>query len=312
MSVTSSADASPGVAVVGSLNLDLVVQVPHHPRPGETVLGSSETRHPGGKGANQAVAAARLGQQVAMIGCVGNDASGRYLASALAEAGVDVAAVGVSDTHPTGVAYITVDDTGENTIVVSQGANLTLTPAAIATSSDVLAAAAVTLLQLEVPLDAVAAAATTATGTVVLNPAPATELPESLRAHVDVLVPNESELALLAGAAEADVRPDIATMTTRARSIAGPGVVVVTMGGDGALIAAATTATHVPAHPVEPVDTTAAGDSFCGALADALARGRGLGDAVRWATRAAAITVTRPGAQPALPTRAELEGVSLS
>lgn len=292
------------VAVVGSLNLDLVVPVPRHPLPGETVLGGDHFANPGGKGANQAVAAARLGRRVAMVGRVGDDDAGRTLLSALAADGVDASHVRVTEGTASGIALITVDASGENAIVVSPGANALVAPTDVDAAAGVLAGAAVTLLQLEIPLDAVVAAARAARGTVVLNPAPARSLPRELLRAVDVLVPNRAELAALAGEREPPVSLD--DLGRLAGRVDGPRVVVVTLGANGALVVKGGAPTHVPGVPVDPVDTTAAGDSFCGALADALARGDALGPAVRWAVRAAAITVTRPGAQRSMPSRAEV------
>jgi ribokinase len=294
------------VAVVGSLNLDLVVRVARPPGPGETVTGSDVFRNPGGKGANQAVAAARLGRRVAMVGCVGDDAAGRELLGSLADAEVDTARVRVVDGVPSGTAFITVGDDGENQIVVSPGANARLTAADVAAAGAALAAAAVTLLQLEVPLEAVAAAAGAAGGRVVLNPAPVRDLPEDLLAKVDVLVPNRVELAQLAGAGVPETVEDAATLAGRLPARA----VVVTLGGDGALVVEDGRVGHVPAVPVRPVDTTAAGDAFCGGLADALAGGAGLQEATRRAVRVAAAACLRPGAQASLPTPADLEALS--
>ena len=293
------------VAVVGSLNLDLVVRVARPPGPGETVTGSDVFRNPGGKGANQAVAAARLGRRVAMVGCVGDDAAGRELLESLTGAEVDTARVRVVDGVPSGTAFITVADDGENQIVVSPGANARLTAADVAAAGAALAAAAVTLLQLEVPLEAVAAAAGAAGGRVVLNPAPVRDLPEDLLAKVDVLVPNRVELAQLAGAGVPETVEDAATLAGRLPARA----VVVTLGGDGALVVEDGRVGHVPAVPVRPVDTTAAGDAFCGGLADALAGGAGLQEAARRAVRVAAAACLRPGAQASLPTPADLEAL---
>jgi ribokinase len=301
---TPAPTPGPTVTVVGSLNLDLVVPVPHHPAPGETVLGGDHARHPGGKGANQAVAAARLGQRVAMVGRVGADDAGRQLSAALRDAGVDVAAVTTTPDRPTGIACIAVDGDGENAIVVSPGANAALGEEEVTRAADRLRGAAVTLLQLEVPLHTVVAAARLATGTVILNPAPAGSLPPELLAATDVLVPNESELAHLAGVPSAP--DDLEELARLARQLTGPDVVIVTLGPRGALLVEGATAEHVPAPRVAAVDTTAAGDAFCGALADALVRGERLRSAVGWATRVAAVVVTRAGAQPALPSRAEV------
>lgn len=297
--------ASPEVVVVGSLNLDLVVRVQRHPVPGETVLGGDASRHPGGKGANQAVAAARLGRRVAMVGCVGDDDAGRFLTDALAADRVDTAMVRAVVDTPTGMALITVDEHAENAIVVSPGANVRLTRDDVVAAAGMLAGAAVVLLQLEVPDEAVLAAAEAAAGTVVLNPAPARPLPAALLGRTDVLVPNRSELALLAGA---DVPSDLDGVAALARSLHGPAAVVVTLGAQGALVVDGGTVTHIPPAAVTPVDTTAAGDAFCGALADALTGGSDLAAAAGWAARVAGVAVTRHGAQPSLPRRDEVEG----
>jgi len=300
-------ESSPSVAVVGSLNLDLVVPVPHHPRPGETVLGSDHFSNPGGKGANQAVAAARLGRRVAMVGCVGGDDAGTDLRASLAAEGVDVDRVVALDDAPTGIALISVDEAGENTIIVSPGANARVDVEAVEGAMDILGSAAVTLLQLEIPVETVAAAADSSGGTVVLNPAPGRPLPGGLLAQVDVLVPNLGELGVLSGGEAPD---DLDAAASVASDIDGPDAVVVTLGPEGALVVTRDGSLHVPGVEVKVVDTTAAGDSFCGALADALVRGLELEHAVRWAVTAAALTVTKKGAQPSLPTRAEVEGLT--
>jgi ribokinase len=293
-----SGPAGPAVTVVGSLNLDLVVRVARLPGPGETVLGEDVFRNPGGKGANQAVAAARLGRAVAMVGRVGDDQAGRDLLASLQADGVDTAHVRVVDGVPSGTALITVSEDGENQIVVSPGANARLAAGDVAAAGAALAAAAVTLLQLEVPLEAVTAAARTAGGRVVLNPAPVRDLPDELLGQVDVLVPNRVELAQLAHGPMPATVEEAAALADRLPTPA----VVVTLGADGALVVERGQAAHVPAVPVRPVDTTAAGDAFCGGLADALAGGAGLQEAARWAVRVAAAACTRPGAQASLPT----------
>jgi ribokinase len=301
----STADGSataPAVAVVGSLNLDLVIRVAELPGPGETVTGGDLFRNPGGKGANQAVAAARLGRRVAMIGCVGDDQAGADLLASLEGDGVDSSRVRVVDGVPSGTAFITVRGDGENQIVVSPGANARLTPGDVAAAEAALAAATVTLLQLEIPLEAVAAAARTAGGRVVLNPAPVRPLPAELLAQVDVLVPNRVELGQLAGGPAPSTVSEAVRLAGRLAARA----VVVTLGADGALVVGDGQASHVPAVPVQPVDTTAAGDAFCGGLADALAAGAGLGDAARRAVRVAAAACLRHGAQASLPTPAEV------
>jgi ribokinase len=298
--------AEEAIAVVGSLNLDQVVRVPRLPGPGETVSGDDVFRNPGGKGANQAVAAARLGRGVAMVGCVGDDEAGRELLASLEADGVDQSRVRVVDGVPTGTAFITVgEEDGENQIVVSPGANARLAPDDVATAGTALAAAAVTLLQLEVPLETVAAAARTAGGTVVLNPAPVRALPAALLGEVDVLVPNRVELAQLAAGRVPATVEEAAELAGRLPARA----VVVTLGADGALVVEHGRARHVPAVPVRPVDTTAAGDAFCGGLADALAAGATLEDAGRRAVRVAAAACLRQGAQASLPTPADLRAL---
>jgi ribokinase len=295
--------AALAVAVVGSLNMDLVIRVPELPGPGETVSGGDLFRNPGGKGANQAVAAARLGCRVAMVGCVGDDDAGRALLASLEADGVDRSRVRVVDGVPSGTAFITVSEDGENQIVVSPGANARLTEGDVAAAEAALRAARVTLLQLEVPLEAVAAAARTAGGRVVLNPAPVRDLPDELLGLLDVLVPNRVELAQLAGGPVPQTVDEAVRLAGRLPARA----VVVTLGADGALVVEDGQAGHVPAVPVRPVDTTAAGDAFCAGLADALAGGAGLRDAARRAVRVAAAACLRQGAQASLPTPAELE-----
>jgi ribokinase len=282
------------IALVGSINLDIVVGVDRHPAPGETVLGDDRQELPGGKGANQAVAAARLGTDVAFVGRVGDDHAGRRLRDGLAAEGVDVTHVRVDADAPTGVALIAVDRAGENTIVVSSGANARVSAADVEEARDVLANAAVTLVQHEVPEDAVAAAIAAAGGTVVLNPAPA----RPIVAPVDVLVPNRGELEALVGRAGDPVE--------LARSLDAARAVVVTLGSEGAAVIEGSRVERIPAPRVDAVDTTGAGDAFCGALAQALDAGADLVEAARWAVRAAAASVTRPGAQGGLPRRADL------
>ena len=285
------------ILVVGSLNLDIVVPVPHHPQPGETVLGGDHARHPGGKGANQAVAAARLGATVAMLGRVGDDDAGKLLVSALGDADVGVDDVIVSGDAPSGIALITVDDHGENAIVVSPGANARLTLSDVDAAAELIAGAGVVLLQLEVPLHTVERAAQLARGTVILNPAPAAELSRSLLEQVDVLIPNRGELEFLVQG-----KPDVAAA---ARELEAQQVVV-TLGAEGALVVTDGGIERIAGHAVEALDTTAAGDCFCGALAAGLEEGLDLLAAARWANAAAALSTTRQGAQPSLPTRAEL------
>jgi ribokinase len=282
------------IAVVGSINLDLVVTVERHPAPGETVMGGDRRELPGGKGANQAVAVARLGAEVAMVGRVGADAQGARLRDHLAHEGVEVSHVTVDDDAPTGMALIAVDGSGENTIVVSPGANAHVGAGDVDAAGDVLAGAAVTLLQHEVPSSAVHAAIAAAGGTVVLNPAPA----RALAREVDVLVPNRGELAKLA---RRDGDP-----IDQARGLERAKAVVVTLGAEGVAVVQGERVERIEAPRVHAVDSTGAGDAFCGALAQALADGADLVEAARWAVRVAAVSVTRVGAQSGLPRREDV------
>jgi ribokinase len=287
------------VVVLGSCNLDLVLTVDRIPGPGETVLAGGLSRVPGGKGANQAVAAARAGALCRMVGAVGRDDAGEQLRAALIDAGVDVDGLRELD-EPTGLAVVAVAGDGDNAIVVAPGANGELWPLP-STDLDRIAGADVLLAQLEIPLDAVAAgarAARSAATTVVLNAAPARPLPADLLELVDLLVVNEHEAAVLAGLAAGE--PERA-----AEALVGTvPAVVVTLGAAGSLYRSADgTADRVPGVPAQVVDTTAAGDTFCGVLAATLAAGRTAGEAVRWATAAASLAVEAPGAVPSIPSR---------
>ena len=294
------------VAVVGSLNMDLVVRAPRFAQPGETITGTAFLTVPGGKGANQAVAAQRLGGQVAMVGCVGEDAFGATLRQGLADEGIDVTGVDMRGGHASGIALITVDGAGENSIVVVPGSNGTLGEADIVLASGVIGAARVVLLQLEVPLPAVTAAAACARqagALVVLNAAPASTIPDGLIALVDYLVVNETELFTLAG-------PEATTLPQAVARLCGRGAraVVITLGAVGARLHRATgEEAMVRAYTVQVVDSTAAGDAFVGAFGVALAEGVSDEEALRRGNAAGAMAVTRAGAQPSLPTRDELE-----
>jgi ribokinase len=289
------------VLVVGSLNEDVLVTVDRLPGRGETVVGSAVTVSPGGKGANQAAAAGRLGSGVAMIGRVGEDPAGDRQRAALADAGVHAGLVRPTPGELTGTATIPVEAVGgENLIVVVPGANAVLLPADVDVAE--LRQAAVVLLQLETPLETVLAAAGAAAGIVVLNPAPPQPLPADLLALVDVLVPNEHELLRLTGADPGERGP--AELVELARGL-GAGSVVVTLGARGALVVPVEGDAVLQAPPsVQAVDTTGAGDCFCGALAQALAREEPLAGAVRYAVAAAAASTTGPGARGALPDHA--------
>lgn len=292
------------VVVIGSLNHDISVLAPRLPSPGETIIATGHFTGSGGKGANQAVACSRLGATVAMVGKVGDDDHGRGLIDGLAREGVDVTSVGIDEEHGTGLALITIDPSGENTIVGSSGANMELTPDEIRANAGPISNASVVVAQLEVPIETVAEAATLTFGRFVLNPAPARTLPAELLAEVDVLVPNRSELGLLAGCAEPEGDEEVLAAV---ESLGFGGVVVVTLGGDGALLVEGGTATRFPAVPVEAVDATGAGDAFCGALVFGLSQGWELQEAVPFAVAAGSVAVTRLGAQSAMPSRAEVE-----
>jgi ribokinase len=295
------------IVVVGSLNMDLVIQAPRHPQPGETITGGPFRTIPGGKGANQAVAAARMGGQVSMIGAVGADAFGDELIATLRTAGVDVSRVGRSS-EATGLALITVSAAGENTIVLASGANGTVSVETVAAHEEAIAGADALLLQLEVPLPAVVAAAETARRhgvPVILNPAPARPLPDQLLRHVSYLIPNEHEAALLA-ALPVRTTEEALQAAARLRSL-GVGQVVLTLGERGALVLQSDRPITIPAFPVQVVDTTAAGDAFVAAFAVALTEGRPVVEAVRWGCAAGALACTVLGAQPSLPAREAVE-----
>jgi ribokinase len=287
------------VTVVGSVNEDVLVAVDRLPGRGETVVGRSVTRAPGGKGANQAAAAGLLGPGVHMVGRVGEDAPGDRQLAALAGSRVNVSRVHRTPGLPTGTATIPVEaGSGENLIVVVPGANEALTPEDV--DVEPVHRAEVLLLQLEVPLETVLSAATAAGGTVVLTPAPPRALPDELLAQVDVLVPNEHELVQLAGAAPGERSP--AELAGLARGL-GVRAAVVTLGPRGALVVPSDGGPAIlqEALAVDAVDTTGAGDCFTGALAQALAGGADLAGAVRYAVAAAALSTTGPGARGALP-----------
>ena len=306
----ASNETRPRVAVVGSLNMDLVARAPRLPHPGETLAGRTFAQAAGGKGGNQAVAAARLGAQVSMLGCVGADANGAQLRAGLEAEGIDCAAL-ETGREPSGVALIVVDDASQNAIVIVAGSNGELTPETIARHEAVLAAADVVICQLETPPAAVHAALAAARRlgkTVILNPAPATgPLPAEWLPLIDYLIPNELEAATLTGLPVGS--PEEAATAAAVLRAAGARNVLVTLGPRGvqaALEGAAPVLYDAP--KVEAVDTTAAGDTFIGGFAAQLAEGAGVDAAIRFAQRAAALSVTRAGAQPSIPTRAELDG----
>jgi len=295
------------IVVVGSLNMDLVMRMDRAPAGGETLTGHDFATLPGGKGANQAVACARMGARVAMVGRVGADANGELLRSALAADGIDVSEVDALTAAHTGVAMIWVEEGGQNRIVLASGANGLLDAGAVERAAALIDAATMLIVQLEVPMatieDAVARVHR-AGGTVLMNAAPAAALPASLWPQIDILVVNESEAAMLSDIAVVDpVSAATAGANLRER---GPDRVLVTLGAQGVVVVDAGGTRHAPARPVQAVDTTAAGDTFIGALAAALCEGRTLDDAVALGQAASALCVTRRGAQASIPYRREL------
>jgi ribokinase len=289
--------------VVGSANADLVIGVERRPAAGETVLGSDLVVHPGGKGANQAVAAARLGARTALLARVGDDAHGRLLLDSQRAAGVDTAGVLVGGA-PTGVALITVDPSGDNSIVVSPGANGRLTPEDVRSAGNLLASSRVVSAQLEIPLETVVEVVRNlAPGSrFVLNPSPPRALPAEVLAACDPLIVNEHEARVIVGTDLGDSPEDWAS----ALLALGPRSVVITLGARGALVASAEGAARVPSVKVETVDTTGAGDAFTAALAWRLGLDEPLAEAAAYAARVGAAAVTRAGAQESFPTAEEV------
>ena len=294
--------------VVGSINMDLVMRASHVPVSGETMYGEELRAIPGGKGANQAVAAARLGAPVLMSGRVGRDQFGETLLAGLARDGVDIAHLERDQTASSGTTFIFVEPGGENTIVVATGANGNFSPASAERLAGVLDRVDWVLLQLELPLDSMSRVIELALGAgkrVVLDAGPACRKPLPAFFRVTVLSPNEAEAEALTGKAIRD--RDSALRAASLLLSKGPEAVVLKLGARGALLADGERTLFVPAHAVRAVDTTAAGDAFSAALAVSLAEGQGLEQAVRTANAAGALAVTRAGAQPSMPTRAELE-----
>jgi ribokinase len=290
--------------------MDLVLPVPRLPRQGETITGGDLALYPGGKGANQACAAGRLGGRTSMIAQVGRDPFGSKLVDSLESSGVDTSLVGTS-ARPTGCASIYVLPNGENSIVISPGANATLDPETAISALASLSPGDLLLCQLEVPAETVAAAlarARAAGAITILDPAPAQPLPREILSNVDFLTPNQTEAATLLGRPECEPRGfDEASQVGSELLTLGPKCVVLKLGSLGCFIADAGVRVLVPAFPVTAVDSTAAGDVFNGAFAVALAEGRAVTDAAVFASAAAAISVTRPGAQSSIPRRGEVE-----
>lgn len=310
--------ASGSIVVVGSINADLIVQVQRHPQPGETIPGSGGQMLPGGKGANQAVAAARLGGQVALIGATGDDANAEVALSGLRASGVDLSGVATIP-GPTGFAVVTVAQDGENSIVVVPGTNASVGSDLVSRHSEQIGAADVVVCQGEIPREGIEALAPLVRGRFVHNPAPVIDLDPAVLLASDPLVLNEHEAALVLeqltaaardrtgaipkGSAEAGA-PVRAVPEAMATALLAAGIpsVIITLGAEGALVVDGDGLTHIPAAPVRAVDTTGAGDAFIGALATALARGDALREAARFASRVGAFAVTGRGAQPSYPT----------
>lgn len=301
------------LVVLGSVNADHVLRVPHFPRPGETLTGHSYQVVPGGKGANQAVAAARLGAPVSFIARIGDDAIGQQMHQGFEQDGIDVSAVELDETLPTGIAIIYVSDEGENSIGISAEANGALSPAMVKRHEAMIADAHTLLLQLEVPLESVFEAAKLARshGTrVVLNPAPARPLPAELLALVDLITPNQTEAELLTGVKVSD-EASAALAADRFHQM-GISDVMITLGSQGVYCSNARQQQLIPGFRVEAVDTTAAGDTFNGALLAAELAGADFNAAVRFAHGAAALSVTKFGAQSSIPSKVEVDAFLLA
>lgn len=298
------------IVVIGSSNTDMVISTEHFPKPGETVMGHDYLSNHGGKGANQAVAAARLGGNIVFIGKVGNDALGESTIQLLKQEGIDVTYLTKTDKQPSGVAFITLDSNGENTIIVNPGANGLLSESDVENAQDVFKEAKIVLMQLETPMPALIRAAELAkrhSAYVVLNPAPMAgkQLPSELLNHVDLLIPNETEAMAISGMNICDDYSASEVM----KKIQSIGVkdVIITVGTKGVLANIDNRTVNIPAFKVKAVDTTAAGDTFCGALCVSLGNGMDLEAAIRFANKASSISVTRMGAQLSMPYLEEMK-----
>jgi ribokinase len=298
------------IVVVGSINTDLVSMTRRIPAIGETVIGNDFHIHPGGKGANQAVAVARLGYPVQLIGCLGNDAFGAQLRSHLENAGVDIAGVAASD-GTSGVAVIVVSEKGENSIVVTPGANAKVTPQDIEANHNSIRNAGMVLAQLEIPIETVdylAAVCAREGVPLILDPAPAMDLPPSIFSHIAWLTPNESEAAFYIKGVELRANGHLSDVIAKELLSKGNHGVVLKMGEHGVFLASPdTSGTFIPAFKVRAVDTTAAGDAFNGGFATGLMLGKSPVESARFASAVAGISVMRRGAQPSMPSMAEVE-----
>ena len=295
------------IVVVGSCNTDMVIKADRLPVPGETILGGTFFMNPGGKGANQAVAAARMGGSVTLISKTGNDVFGKQSVMLYNAENIKTDYVFSDPNHPSGVAMITVDSNGENCIVVASGANASLSPADIDKARKEIESSDLVLMQLEIPVETVEYVAEMAHRKgipVILNPAPARTLPETLLKNLYIIIPNKSEAEILSGIKVTD--QESARKAAAIISAKGVDIVVITLGSQGALIKDKEEYHFVEAFKVDTIDTTAAGDTFCGSVCVGLSEGKSISEAVEMAARAAALTVTRMGAQGSIPYRPEL------
>lgn len=296
------------IVVVGSSNTDMIIKVPWIPKPGETILGGKFSTAPGGKGANQAVAAARAGGDVTFIARIGDDMFGQKAKEGFIKDNINVDYVMTDENEPSGVALICVDEEGENSIAVASGANSKLSPSDVQNQSDVILSADILVMQLETPLETVHQAASIASDNgvkVILDPAPAQELSDDLLSHISILTPNESEAELLTGI-KVDSEED-ASKATDVLMKKGVETVLLTMGPRGTYIATAEFKELISGFKVKAVDSTAAGDVFNGALAVAIAENKPIWEAISFANAAAALSVTKLGAQPSAPTKEEID-----
>ena len=296
------------IVVVGSSNTDMIIGLDRMPKPGETVLGGKFSMAAGGKGANQAVAAARSGGHVVFVACVGNDMFGRNAVAGFQADGIDTTYIRTDERESSGIAFIMVSGSGENSIAVASGANFTLLPEHLEPAVTAFSHAGIVLLQLETPIETVAAAARmgkSCGAQVILNPAPARPLDDQLLCRIDILTPNETETEILTGIhVDNETTALAAAQALHARGVA---AVVITMGKRGVYCFDGHHGEIIPTLPVKAVDTTAAGDTFNGAMATALAEGKSLKEACRFGNAAAALSVMKAGAQPSIPQRAEIE-----
>ena len=305
-----TAMAPPTIVVLGALNMDLVAFTSRLPGPGETVVGTRFLSYPGGKGANQAVAAARMGARVRMVGRVGDDYFGRRLLEPLQAAGVDVSGVGVEEGASSGTSLITIDDSAQNRIIQIPGANLTCGPREAELAREALEGALALMLQLEIPLEVTLEVAREAAArgvAVILDPGPARPLPAEAYGYCAYMTPNEPEAEALVGFPVADSAS--AGRAARELVARGAGCAIITLDSQGCYCAGPGLERHFPALQVEAVDTVGAGDAFNGALAMALAEGQSLEEAVQWATACGGLSVTRSGAQDSMPCRREVEAL---